>query len=153
MKLAEALAERKALKNKMEELKKRIYQNSKVQEGDAPLESPVELLEALRQETAKFEALIIRINQTNNATKLDEGMTLMEAIVKKDMLHYLQMIYMNLADKATPTHERFSAREIKFVPTIDVGDIRMQADEIAKQYRLLDMRIQEMNWQTELLRK
>ena len=152
MKLAEALVERKAIKSKMEELKKRVYQNSKIQEGDKIVEDPWTLLEALKKETEKFETLVARINRTNNTSTLVGGdTTLMEAIVKKDMLHYLYMIHSNLADKATPTHERFSAREIKFLPTIEVGELRKKVDALAKEYRQLDLKIQESNWQVELL--
>ncbi|MBN1318417.1 MAG: DIP1984 family protein [Anaerolineales bacterium] len=149
MKLAEALAERKAIKTKMEDLKKRIYQNAKVQEGDVPIEAPLDLLEELERETAKFEEIIGRINRTNNETVLPDGSTLMEAIVKKDMLHYLHMVYLNMADKATPVHDRFNRREIKFIPTVDIGEIRRKADEIAREYRLLDMKIQKANWETD----
>lgn len=151
MKLAEALMERKAIKTKMEDLKKRVYQNSSIQEGEQPIEDPLKLLEELRVETEKFEAIIARINQTNNVTQLSDDMTLMEAIVKKDMLNYLHLIHINLADKATPTHDRFSRREIKFVPTVDISEVRKKAEEIAKEYRLLDMKIQEANWNTELI--
>ena len=141
MKLAEALMERKAIKNKMEDLKKRIYQSAKVQEGDDPFEDPLALLDELKRETARFEDLIVRINCTNNQTLLpDSSMTLMDAIVKKDMLNYLHTIHTNLADKATPLHERLSAREIKFVPTVNVTEIRAMADQIAKEYRLLERR-------------
>ena len=152
MKLAEALMERKAIKNKMEDLKKRIYQSAKVQEGDDPFEDPLALLDELKRETARFEDLIVRINCTNNQTLLpDSSMTLMDAIVKKDMLNYLHTIHTNLADKATPLHERLSAREIKFVPTVNVTEIRAMADQIAKEYRLLDAKIQEANWKTEII--
>lgn len=151
MKLAEALMERKAIKTKMEDLKKRIYQNSSIQEGEQPIEEPLQLLDELQLETKKFETMIARINQTNNVTRLSEDMTLMEAIVKKDMLNYLHLIHINLADKATPSHDRFSRREIKFVPAIDISDIRKKGDEIAQEYRLLDRKIQEANWNTELI--
>ena len=151
MKLAEALMERKAIKTTMEDLKKRIYQNSSKPEGEQAIEDPLDLIEVLRAETEKFEKLIVRINQTNNVTFVSEGMTLMEAIIKKDMLKYLQLIHNNLADKAMPTHQRFSRREIKFVPTINITDIRNKANRIAQEYRLLDMKIQEANWHTELI--
>lgn len=65
VKLAEALMERKAIKTRMEDLKKRIYQNAKIQEGDQPLEEPPVLLAELARETERFEALIVRINRTN----------------------------------------------------------------------------------------
>ncbi|MCP4348032.1 MAG: hypothetical protein GY795_21225 [Desulfobacterales bacterium] len=151
MKLAEALTERKAVKTKIEELKKRIYQNSRIQEGDTAIENPLSLIEELKNEISKFENLIIRINQTNNTAKLSDEMTLMEAIVKKDMLHYLHLIHVNLADKATPSVERYSQREIKIIPNVDITEIRKKADNIAKEYRNLDMKIQECNWKTELI--
>jgi hypothetical protein len=151
MKLAEALMERKAVKTKIEELKKRIYQNSRMQEGDTAIESPISLIEELQKEIVSLEDLIIRINQTNNTVQVSDGMTLMEAIVKKDMLNYLHLIHVNLADKATPTLDRYSQREIKTVPNVDIGEIRKRADEIAKEYRLLDVKIQECNWKNELI--
>ena len=153
MKLAEALMERKAIKNKMEELKKRIYQNAQVQEGDMPIENPTHLLQELSEEVKKFEELVIRINNTNMTAKLsgDDELTLMEAIVKKDMLNYAHLIYINLADKATPVNARYSNREIKSIPSIEISDIRKKADDIAKEYRMLDSKIQEANWNTELV--
>ncbi len=151
MKLAEALIERKAIKNKMEELKKRIYQNSQVQEGDEPVEEPLALMKLLYKESDEFEKLVIRINTTNIKTELSNGLNMMEALIKRDMLRYKYFIYNNLADKATPSTDRYSQREIKFVSTIDITDIRKKADEIAKESRLLDMKIQEENWSTDLL--
>jgi len=151
MKLAEALMERKAIKTKMNELKKRLYQNASVPEEEEPAEDPMELLEELKAETAKFEALVVRINRTNNATRFSDDMSLMEAIIKKDMLNYLYLVHVNLADKASPIHDRYSYREIKFIPTVDIKDIRKRADDIARDYRELNMRIQEINWETELL--
>ena len=40
---------------------------------------------------------------------------------------------------------------MKYVSTINVAEIRKRADELAKNYRDLDARIQELNWQTELV--
>ena len=151
MKLAEALIERKAIKNKMEELKKRIYQNSQVQDGDEPIELPLSLMKQLYKESDEFEKLVIRINTTNIKTELSNGMNMMEALIKRDMLRYKYYIYNNLADKATPSTDRYSQREIKFVSTIDITDVRKKADEIAKESRLLDMKIQEANWSIDLL--
>ncbi|MCF7993381.1 MAG: DIP1984 family protein [Chromatiaceae bacterium] len=151
MKLAEALIERKAIKTKIEEIKKRIYQNSQVQEGDQPTESPLTLITELNGEVEKLEVIIIRINNTNNEATLDDGMNLMEALTKRDMLRYKQFILSNLADKATPSTDRYSQREIKFVPTVPITDIRQQSDNIAKECRLLDTKIQQANWTIDLL--
>ncbi len=151
MKLAEALMERKAIKCKMEELKKRIYQNAQIQEGDSSIENPKELMQELKEEIEKFEQLVIKINITNMTAKLSNGMTLMEAIVKKDMLNYNHMVHINLADKATPSSARYSNREIKSIPNVDINEIRKKADEIAREYRMLDSKIQEANWMVELV--
>ncbi len=151
MKLAEALIERKAIKVKMEEIKKRIYQNAQVQEGDQPTESPLELITELNAETEKLEKLIVRINRTNNEANLEDGMNLMEALTKRDMLRYKQFILSNLADKATPSTDRYSQREIKFIPTVGITEIRNQSDSIAKSCRLLDTKIQQANWTIELV--
>jgi hypothetical protein len=40
---------------------------------------------------------------------------------------------------------------VKYVSTIHVAEIQKSADELAKNYRDLDARIQELNWQTELV--
>ncbi len=135
----------------MEELKSRIYKNAQVQEGDNPAEQPLDLLKQLREELKRFESLVIQINKTNNETLVDDRMTLMEALTKRDMIKYEHFILTNLANKATPSTERYSNREIKFVPTIDVREIRKKADEAAKEHRLVDVKIQETNWLTELI--
>jgi Family of unknown function (DUF6847) len=49
MKLAEALIQRKALKENVEQLRLRLVKVAKVQEGDTPAEQPQELLATWRQ--------------------------------------------------------------------------------------------------------
>ncbi|MEZ4454226.1 MAG: DIP1984 family protein [Nannocystaceae bacterium] len=151
MKLAEALLERKALKSKMEELKLRLYQNAQTQEDLPPTEQPLELLAELEAAVQRFEELVARINATNSATRLADGLTLGRAILRKDMLRYTHLVLTNLADKATPSQQRYSQREIKQVPAVNVTEIRRRADEVAREARLLDARIQEANWQIEVL--
>ncbi|MBF0410416.1 MAG: DIP1984 family protein [Candidatus Riflebacteria bacterium] len=151
MKLAQALIERKAIKTKIEELKKRIYQQARIQEGDKPIENPASLIEELKHASAEFEKIVVKINKTNISTKINDNLTMMEALIKKDMLNLLHMVHVNLADKALPNQDRYSQREIKNVPNIDVPATRKRADEIAKEYRLLDTKIQECNWTIDLV--
>jgi hypothetical protein len=35
--------------------------------------------------------------------------------------------------------------------TVPVGKLRADVDQLAKRYRELDLRIQELNWKTELI--
>jgi hypothetical protein len=153
MKLAEALLERKSLKQKMEELKKRAYQNAQVQEGEEPVESPLVLLSELENTVENFTVLVTRINHTNNQKCLEaaKGISMMEALCQRDMLKYRTFVYTNLADKASSLATRYSQREIKMVPTVEVGKLRKKADAFAKQARQLDAIIQEANWTTDLI--
>jgi hypothetical protein len=41
--------------------------------------------------------------------------------------------------------------EVKFISTVSVADIQRKADDLAKQDRELDTRIQEADWLTTLL--
>ena len=151
MKLAQALIERKAIKTNMEELKKRIYQNAKIQEGDSSIESPLDLMDELDIEIQRYTAIICRINETNNATQIDENLSMMEAIIQKDMLHLKYLVFKNLGDKAVVKEDRYSRREIKYVPNVDIPTVRKKLNAVAKEYRELDMKIQECNWNTELI--
>jgi len=57
----------------------------------------------------------------------------------------------DLATTAAISHDRYSRSEVKYVATINVAEMQKRADELAKKYRDLDTRIQELNWQTELV--
>ena len=108
-------------------------------------------MEQLHKEVDDFETLIIIINKTNIATLLDNGMSMMEALARRDMLRYKQYVYNNLADIAAPSTDRYSRREIKFISAINISEARKKSDEIARECRLLDMKIQQANWITALL--
>ena len=72
------------------------------------------------------------------------------ALIRKDMLRYRHLVLTNLADHAVSTGPRYSARELRTVPTIDVVATRRRADDAAREGRILDARIQRMNWETQL---
>lgn len=150
MKLAHALMERKAIKTKMDELRARIYQNAQVEQGGEPTESPLTLLDQLEVESQRFQALVARINDTNLSARLPDGTPLGEAVLRKDMLRYLHATLLCLAKKAVVVPERYSQREIKNIPALPIPEVHHRADEVAKQLRLLDAAVQELNWQIDL---
>jgi hypothetical protein len=55
MKLAEALVERKALKDDIQDLRRRLQRGAKVQEGDEPVEEPLALLQTIESKLGKLE--------------------------------------------------------------------------------------------------
>ena len=65
MKLAEGLSIRKDLQTRIDQLKVRLLNNMKVQEGDKPSEQPADLLKELDDCLVQLEEMIYRINATN----------------------------------------------------------------------------------------
>ena len=151
MKLAEALLERKSLMQKVEKLRERLTQSALVQEGDAPHEQPQELMSALNDTITQLEALIKRINGTNNVARLPDGATVSDAIVQRDMLNLRRIGVEQVAEAATVQSQRWSRNEIKFVPTVNAAELRKEVDALAKACRELDAQIQAVNWTVELI--
>jgi hypothetical protein len=60
-------------------------------------------------------------------------------------------IYQELVNVTTIRQDRYSRQEIRYQTTVNVGEIQRQTDRLAKEYRELDLKIQEVNWRTELL--
>ncbi|SMB96161.1 hypothetical protein SAMN00808754_1413 [Thermanaeromonas toyohensis ToBE] len=152
MKLAEALLERKRIKEEIAALRERAERDSRVQEGDRPAEDPEVLMGKILELVERLQRLTVAINKTNMAVKLPDGRTLMEAIAERDMLKLLHEAAKEVADAAVGAREwRVTRSEIKFVPTVDVAAWRRRADEYAKKYRELDAAIQAANWANDLV--
>jgi len=151
MKLAEALILRADCQKRFAQLKSRLLTNAKIQEGDKPAEKPQELIRELEGVAGELVDLIKRINKTNSATVVANGKTLSDVLAERDVLALRRTAYNDLALSAAIAHGRLTRSEIKYVSTINVAETQKRADELAKEYRELDARIQELNWQTELI--
>ena len=150
MNLAEALQERADLDRKISQLNVRLSKTVLVQQGEKPAEDPNVLLGEVRDCTDRLETLIRQINLTNCQYMVD-GISLTAIIAKKDMLLRKLNVFRNALDNALQSTNRARGTEIKIVPAIDVGILRKEADEIAKQIRLLDNKLQQANWSAELI--
>ncbi|MEZ5347425.1 MAG: DIP1984 family protein [Pyrinomonadaceae bacterium] len=151
MKLAKALILRSDTKKKFDQLRQRLLNNSKVQEGDQPAENPESLVKELESTASEFENLVKDINKTNSITEFSKGKTLTEALAERDVLAIRGNAYRAIVNSAVENELRFGRSEIKFVRTIDAAKIQKKADTIAKQHRELDTKIQELNWKTDLV--
>lgn len=151
MRLAQALILRADYQKRVEQLKQRLLNNAKVQEGDTPSEDPQMLLSELTRLAADLVSLIQRINQTNSQNAFADGKTLADALAQRDMLKIQHGVYRDLAEAATIKQDRYSKSEVKFQSTVNVAQIQHQADEFAKAYRDLDAQIQEANWRTDVI--
>ena len=151
MKLAEALILRADHQKRVEQLRQRLLRNAKVQEGDEPAEDPGDLRSEFERVSNELQRLIQRINRTNAQSSLDEQATISDALAHRDVLALRHALYRDLAQAATVTQERHTRSEVKFRSTVNIADIQKRADELAQQYRELDMRIQEGNWRIDLV--
>ena len=150
MKLATALSERAELQRKLSELGTRLNNNAKVQDGEAPSEDPSALLSELDSALVRLEELMARINLTNSRTMLD-GVTVTELIAKRDCLRRRLAMMRTFLDNASSRVDRYSKTEIRIVSTVDVAKLQKKADDVSKELRETDEKIQELNWTTELL--
>ena len=150
MKLAEALILRADCKKRLEQLKARTIRNAKVQEGDRPAEEPEALLAEVERVARELADLIKRINRTNSATAFADGQSLSDALAERDVVALRHRLYRELAEAASISQDRYSRSEVKYVSAVSVADAQKQADDLAREYRSLDARIQELNWQAEL---
>jgi hypothetical protein len=122
-----------------------------VQEGDQPSERPDDLLREFDRVADELTLLIQRINRTNTATSFDDGQSVADALALRDNLARKHFAYRELAMAATITQTRFTRAELRFISTVDVAALQRRSDESAQARRELDARIQELNWQIELL--
>ena len=149
MKLAEALIARADLQRKIAQIRSRMEQNAKVQEGEQPAESIEELLTLYNEMMTELERLIKCINRTNGVTEFDGG-TLTDAIAERDCLTGKIHAYRELYDAAAIKQERYSRSEVKYVRCIDTAQLQNKIDEMSKMFRELDTKIQAANWSAEL---
>ena len=150
MKLAEALNLRADIAKRISQLSVRLQNNALVQEGEEPAENPNELLAELNGLIAQQEELIGRINLTNAKT-VSEGKTLTEMIAHKDCLRTKIDVIREFLNAASQTVRRGLRTEIKIYSTVQVSVLRKQVDGLEKEFRETDVKIQALNWNTELI--
>jgi hypothetical protein len=150
LKIAEALAERSDCQNRIEDLKKRLARSARVQEGEEPAEEPSELLAEVDRMFTRLLQLIRSINRTNANTAFSERQTIADAIAERDTVGKKRNLLAG-TEAAGTRQDRYSKSEVKFVSTVPVSQLQKQIDELSKRFRELDTKIQELNWQTDLV--
>jgi hypothetical protein len=151
MKLAEALILKADLKKRAEQLRERLKLNAKVQEGDQPGESPAALLEEFEGIAAEMESLIRRVHWTNSNVLFDGELRLSDALAMRDILDLRIRTIGDLISAASEREWVSACSEVRFVSTVDTAAFQKQRDELSRQRRSLDIRLQAMNWQADLL--
>ena len=151
MKLAEALILRADCQKRLQKLKQRLIRSAKVQEGEEPPEQPQELIEELDNIVNQLADLIQKINRTNSSTVLDNNLTISDALAQRDSIQLKKSIYDSVIQTAATRQDRYGRSEIKYLSTVNIAELQTQSDRMARDYRQLDTKIQQANWNTELV--
>ena len=150
MKLASALLERANLQSRIEELSRRLNRNAKVMAGEKPAEAPELLLKEMEDAYIRLEELIFKINMTNAQTMVD-GMSLTALLAKRDCLKDKARTLRSFLGYASEKVQKLSKAEIAILSTVNVTDLQKQVDALSKELRIVDEKIQEKNWTTDLI--
>jgi Family of unknown function (DUF6847) len=155
VKLAEALALRADATRRVEQLRTRIVANARFQEGEEPAEDAQSLLAEAGAVLDELEDLIRRINRTNAATRIGPEGTITDALARRDVLRARHSVVTAAADAAVGRSQAGMGRqlrsELKMLAALPVAELRAQADDLARQIRELDVRIQQSNWEFDLM--
>jgi hypothetical protein len=150
MKLAEALILRADYQKRMEQLRNRLSVAAKVQEGETPPHDPAAMMREYEQVSHDLAELVRKVNAANANEKFDGQRSLADALAERDELARHQAMLRGVINSASESQPRYSKSEIRMVATVDIGKLQKQADELAKQHRELDTKIQEKNWQLNI---
>lgn len=150
MKLAEALNLRADLTKRIARLKERLVNNAQVQEGDIPAEDPKTLLKELDDNILELANLIKVINKTNSSTYV-EKQSIADMIAERDALGLKISVLRKFLDEAAAKVDRYSSKEIKILSTVNVAEKQKEVDKLSKEYRLIDTKLQGLNWTTDIV--
>lgn len=154
MKLAEALALRADAARRVEQLKARIVANARYQEGEEPSEDAGALLAEAGTALDRLENLVRRINRTNATAVIGPDGTLTDALARRDVLRLRHSVITAAADAAAGKnagYQRQLRSELKMLSAVPVAPLRTESDNLSRQIREIDVRIQRANWEVDLL--
>lgn len=165
MKLATALKQRVVLRKELFELEKKIKSSLILQVGMKKINDPDELHLKYIKKSQELAKLIASINYTNNITPIeieienendstirdyDNIKTINDALICRDRIskkiEFVKFIIS--AGKEQPLN---SKEEIKFVSFIDINKYDTLVQELNNQFEILNLKLQEINWQVDLV--
>ena len=151
MKLAEALSIRSQLTNKVTQLRSRLNDCVKIQEGDEISETPQQVVDELDSTLTELRRIIYAINMTNTLTVDEDGRNITSLIAERDTLKQRVSILSSAVDTLTQKESRYNRSEIRYIRTVDVTEFRKIYNESAANLRKLDLHIQGLGFTTDLI--
>lgn len=152
MRLSEALIQRADLQKRIQQLHHRLKRSARIQEDEQVPEEPQELFTELDQLISQFSVIAAQVNLTNSQTSYDETRMLTDSLAERDAILLHRKILESVIHSATGDDDRrYRYTQIKSFSAINIRDVQASIDTLSQRYRLLDTRIQEINWTTELI--
>lgn len=154
--IGEALNRRSDLQKRIAQLQDRLSACVVVQEDEQPPEDPQELLTELGGLCDELQELIAKINHTNAMSRLQTGETVTQGLARRDTITLRQGALRAAITAATGRSiglglTRYSRSEIRMVRQVNVSELQSKLDELAKERRELDNRLQAHNWRAPLI--
>lgn len=152
MKLAEALMIRADLQRRIGQMRARIEQNARYQEGEEPAEDAGALIDEVSDALEELEALVLAVNLTNASVLLSDGRTMTAALARRETLRARHSLLTGAADAAQGRDGfRQMRSELRQLAAVPVAELRRRANAVAQELRDLDVDIQRTNWEADLL--
>ncbi len=150
MTLAEALLLRSDMQKKLISLRERIAQSAVVQEGVQPPEDATKLLGEAVAVLNELELLVVKIDATNQQSKLPDGRSIAQAVAHRSTLMQRHSLLQAAIAASRKEPDRYSMSEIKWIATMDVAKLQAQSEDLASSIRELNALIQKTNWSVEI---
>jgi len=152
MLLAESLLRKAVLKKELEALEQRMSESARIPQDEEPADDYLVLLREYSEKENELREMNLRILATNNNAVFREGETISQAIIRRDSLKRVVSMYNKLLSAAIGSGRgMFASRDIKYRRIVNMDKVRSEMDKTAIQYRDLDIKLQQLNWNTELL--
>lgn len=153
MKLAEALVQRKALQERINQAEEAVTLSAVSSEGWDPDEDPKAIDQDLTRLRQEAESLVVRIHRTNLAATLEDGRTLTEAIAHRDTLAKQHRFAKALLETVLKRNKRddWEKEKPRQAAILPVKDLRRTHDDLGMALRQLDTTLQQANWSVDLL--
>ena len=148
MKLAEVLIRKGDLAKRIASLRSRLKNNCLIQEGETPQEDPSAIIAELESAITEHERLQGTILAANMRSRVGDR-PLCEVLLHRNSLMVLHAALAGAVEAARPS-DRYGLSEIRWSPVIDGAATQKRVDDIAAQIQELNIKLQEVNWQTEV---
>lgn len=153
MKLAHLLNSRADLNAKIEDHVTSIKSNSKLPEGQQPVENPNETLASMMLAFEEHLASSLTLNELNRSSMVsldDEEWVLADVIVlRQNLLRRANLLKKFVGASMTPP-PRWGRNELVDVVHLDVAEAKSLLADTLKRIRTIDNATQEINWTKEI---